>query len=1086
MESKISFESLFDGNLKSEVDKLTASTTAFKNEMISLLEQVKSIGAGIQQMPGGGDNTKKIEKLYETYKELGLGVEYCERNLEGLMATQDRLNKALRLNEVASNAQADSIARMKAQAELAKLALEGMGKAERYFSEEGNNLAEVVGVLTTQVSNFSKETKRGNTSLASSYSTLDDLIKKTKVNINGLLQTERQLDIATKNGIAANESLSGSYNQLYAQYNLVKNVLNAMSDEMRNDVEVGKVWEAQALAMMDKMKELQEATGKHTLSVGDYTKATNGLNLAMAQVVREAPTLANSLNQFAVAISNNIPILMDNIRAYATANREAKNRLKELQAQGYSTQVALQMMGSQAKNLTSVFKALGRSLLSINTIVVAATLAFELIAKAIDKKRRAAKEAQQATEELITTEKLLTDTQLNTAKAMANESSKLSLLIKLLGSDNRKRRERIDIAKILKNEYADELANYTAEEIAMGKANKTLEELNKTILEQAKAKALANAYGQMSVDLALKQAKLDKEREKRAKEQSVYEGFWETTRGGGRNLTVGEKERKAQLKTIADIDSGIADLEKEIGSLAESMKVIEDEVNVGGLIGTMLAGKGNGGKVKEVVNQDMKYIRESITENLKTMEEGLAKDIALTENSYDNRILQYKDYLAEQMSLDASQRQITEEGIKAINNIITALETEKGNAVLAIRQKYDDKYQQELEKEHERELKATMQSLALELDTRDSQAKAHYKNRQNQHKALLANEIWYWTEYARILEEKGELSLEEEKNIKAKVEALSEELARIVPKNLFEALGMIVDEQYKQEFVSGLQSAFSTAFQYANEWIAKQQEMADAAAESAKSQVESAKDALELEMQARANGYANNVELARKEYEEKLALEKAAMVESQKYAKMQEDLDTAQQISSLLTATANIWASMTKGNVLGIVLATAATGAMWSSFLATKNQAYSALKTKTYGEGMSEYLDYGGSHASGHDIDFGTMKDGTRRRVEKGEVVGVINKRNVQKYGAKNVENIIDSLNKGTFEKTYTHIAQSAENNALANMYALAFSGINGTDLHNVEKGINTLISQGEVRVVPTPYGRIEYRGNNKRIIRNS
>ena len=132
-------------------------------------------------------------------------------------------------------------------------------------------------------------------------------------------------------------------------------------------------------------------------------------------------------------------------------------------------------------------------------------------------------------------------------------------------------------------------------------------------------------------------------------------------------------------------------------------------------------------------------------------------------------------------------------------------------------------------------------------------------------------------------------------------------------------------------------------------------------------------------------------------------------------------------------------------------------------------------------------------------------------RVEKGEVVSVINKKNVEKYGVSRIENIINALNNGTFEKQYissksasilssksasilsskSSLVESTERNNIADMYSLAFSMLGlpaegGADLSTIEKGIKTLVSQNEVRVVPTPYGRIEYRGNNTRIIRNS
>ena len=51
--------------------------------------------------------------------------------------------------------------------------------------------------------------------------------------------------------------------------------------------------------------------------------------------------------------------------------------------------------------------------------------------------------------------------------------------------------------------------------------------------------------------------------------------------------------------------------------------------------------------------------------------------------------------------------------------------------------------------------------------------------------------------------------------------------------------------------------------------------------------------------------------------------------------------------------------------------------------------------------------------------------------------------------------------------------------------YAKAFIGGN-TDLSEIERGIHELIEQNGVRVVLTPYGRIEYRGNTKRIIKDA
>ena len=415
---------------------------------------------------------------------------------------------------------------------------------------------------------------------------------------------------------------------------------------------------------------------------------------------------------------------------------------------------------------------------------------------------------------------------------------------------------------------------------------------------------------------------------------------------------------------------------------------------------------------------------------------------------------------------------------------------------------------------------------------------------------LLANEKSYWEEFLRQLEAEGLQLTETYQMVVDKIASLTGKESNSQKKgrrkkggvrNLVELgfalnpqtgekdseTGMLrVKEEY-QDFANAVNEALQTSMDYMDEWMDKRIEMAEVAVEAAQRETESAKTALDYEMQARANGYANNVELARKEYEQKLQMEREAIAERKRLEKIQEGINTAQQIGALVTATANLWSGYSEIPIVGPALAIAATALMWGSFFAAKIQAAQLANTETHGQGMAEYIDYGGSHASHNDVDFGRTKDGKRRRVERGEVVGVVRKDKVQKYGIERVMNIINNLNNGTFEKNYVSsmelvnsvmgespesransaflsakvedMLRSAESRSMglktgntgifdagqleAN-YEMAFNGAS-TDLSGVEQGIETLIEQNKVRVVSTPWGRIEYKGNNKRIIRN-
>ncbi|MFT0565457.1 hypothetical protein ACMSEC_03940 [Bacteroides faecis] len=61
--------------------------------------------------------------------------------------------------------------------------------------------------------------------------------------------------------------------------------------------------------------------GNYQRNVGNYASHWNGLGMSVQQVARELPSLAVGWNTFFLAISNNLPILADEIKK---ANAEFK------------------------------------------------------------------------------------------------------------------------------------------------------------------------------------------------------------------------------------------------------------------------------------------------------------------------------------------------------------------------------------------------------------------------------------------------------------------------------------------------------------------------------------------------------------------------------------------------------------------------------------------------------------------------------------------------------------------------------------------------------------------------------------------
>ena len=1189
MENPISYKDLFDPALQGEIDGLINKVKDVEKSLTDMIASVKSQAKGLGEAlsgtssstKGGRESTKEqsdqVQKLYQAYFSLGEAYKYVEYNLTALEKSQAKMTKAIKLGETAANEGEGSIERLKAQIELAKMAYESMDKQTRDNTQDGQRLLTVIKSLTGQVKNYeaslkgatstSKAQKTEVLDLGSAFSTLSGLLSKTNINLSEVITSQKAQEQASKNGVIANNSLSGSYNQLYAQYNLIKIALNNMSAEMRNNVNVGKVWEAEALRIMNEMKAMQEATGKSTLSVGDYGKALNGLNISTQQVLREMPTLANSVSQFFIAISNNVPIFVDNFKR---ASAE---------------------LGGFTKAVGATFKAI----MSWQTVLLVLLTILPKIAKAIHDKKKAQEEANKETEKAVTLANMLAEAEKNENKAIVDNTTKLKVLTGVLKDNTRSWDDRIKAAKIMKKEWEDEFANFSEEEIALGKAKVAIDQLTNALVIQAQAKAVLNEIANLSIKLydletqrAVVRAKQLAEEAKltpllatqealAAKARNEVEIYGQTSNATANAINANTNAIQKQSEALEKVNVDYRKVDMQMQDTENAIDALKKRINLEGLF-EVDEEKGPR-SLRDKIMEIPSYYNDALKAIIDGMEEGLQKEIAELDLAFKIQIEKRKEQedalLEMQKTAKGEQIKILQDELSNLRFTMSAEEQnyyETRERLLREHIRAMTQAEVEMDDPEQEALQNIKNTLDAERKYRDFTAKENYRRgmeelRSREHFAyeelalkdqlnadLLASERAYWEAYLVMLKANG-LELTDE------YQAVIDKLASYSTgnsgqtstrkkrgsknfRNLTEvafAFNNVTGEQKGKgpfargvkedylDFADAVNNALQTSIDYMEEWMDKRIEMAEIAVEQAEKEANAAKTALDYEQQARANGYANNVELARKEYEEKLALQEEAVREQKRLQKIQDSINTAQQISSLVTATANLWSAYSGIPMVGPALAIAATALMWGSFLAAKMQAAQVAGTVTHGEGMAEYLDYGGSHASGHDIDFGHTKDGRRRRVERGEVVGVIRKDSVAKYGANTVMNVIRSLNGGTFEKNYTSNGDIITSTELLSMvfgdtsrvantvatkekltqilsntynsatygshripeiggmeanYSMAFGG--GADLSTLERGVHELVEQNKVRIVQTPYGRIEYRGNTKRIIKDA
>lgn len=925
-------------------------------------------------------------------------------------------------------------------------------------------------------------------------------------------------------------SMAGSYNALSAQYELNKIKMNNLSQAYLENTEAGKKLVKETAEIYAAMDKYQKSTGKHTLSVGNYKQAFDGLGFSISQVARELPSLAISTNTFFLAISNNIPIVIDEIQKLRAAN-EAAAKAGEAQV--------------------SITGKLVKSLFSFNTVMVLILTAFSIWGKDIINWLGSLFKGKTTVDQLKRSTTDLKDAMLEAGKSAVNESVRLNILYKAATDSTRSQNERLKAVKELKKEYPEYLKNLSDEAIMTGNASKEYKELAKHILSVAMARAYEERIQKNAkevIDLEEKKNQvLEEGRKTYQKQQKEIEELKRSSKGIGVGAVALEAALQGQASAWNTAKKEAKSYDEQIAVINKSSEELAKKVVIPDLIAGDKGGKTNertkkdfdlqaeyensrialiiDSRLKEqeerkkATADELKKLKESTTEKQRAtqlyadtvynIEAKLRRDLEKLQNDWRVEDLQIThDRLSER--LKAVRRGTADELLIQVR----LLENERAQDELRIKQSTDS---EQVKNERLLILQRSYQlaSIQLQKDFTENQDKriidrsVFRLNQQQQAESAAFNivqrsekeqerfrlklEREKWEQILELTRQYGEqITGYNVKTVEDTIKGIDNAIKRDtsgwdskqgVFGNLFDLVfgdafsakdgksGAERAEQFKDSILEASEFAIENLKSVAQARV----EAAEVAVQAAEKEVSARQKVLDAEIQARANGYANNVATAQKELDFARKQQEKALRDKKKAQKQQERIDTLMQASSLVTATANLWKDLGLAAIPAIAL-------MWGSFAFAKIKASQLSKasqdTEEYGDGTVEMIDYGGSHASGNDVDLGTTKDGKRRRVERGEYFAVVNKRSSQKY-KKLVPDLINSLNKGTFEQKYLN-AYSGSDEVTNIMQGST------VDLSKVEKDLKSIKEQGRVKYITGADGTIiEVRGNIKRIIKS-
>lgn len=234
-----------------------------------------------------------------------------------------------------------------------------------------------------------------------------------------------------------------------------------------------------------KVKELDATMGVHTRKVGDYASGFNNLGFQIQQVARELPSLAYGPQIFFSAISNNLPMLADEIA-------RAKKSVDELKKAG--------------QTFTPVWKQIASSIISWQTLLVAVVTVLTLYGKEITSWVASLFKGKTAIDTAAAALEQFNSAMAQGSVSAQSELTKLNLLYNAATDLSKPYEERAEAVKKLQDIYPAYFGNMAAEQVMVGNAVGAYEDLRDAIIEVAQAKAAQELITESSKSLQLIEA----------------------------------------------------------------------------------------------------------------------------------------------------------------------------------------------------------------------------------------------------------------------------------------------------------------------------------------------------------------------------------------------------------------------------------------------------------------------------------------------------------------------------------------------------------------------------------------------------
>lgn len=297
------------------------SIDGLKARLDQLVASYRKLDESARNSAQGAQMQKDIMNLTAQYEALNA-------TMNGSSLSADALANASRRVALAQSAEAEHIAEINAQADIANFKIKARIQLETDLEKAEERLRLAQSGEAAQLA-----------------ATNQDIAEQNRLNQAraALMRANIPIEVEARNQV---DFTKLSYDQLNAIYEANALELRKLSLSQKAQRDELTAYQQQIAALMTTM-EAGISVGRGGMQ--RLGKNFDSLSYSISQLLREAPAAAVSMNTFFLAISNNVPMVVDQIRKVILAN-------KQLRAAGTET--------------VSVVKQIGKSLISFNAIMM--------------------------------------------------------------------------------------------------------------------------------------------------------------------------------------------------------------------------------------------------------------------------------------------------------------------------------------------------------------------------------------------------------------------------------------------------------------------------------------------------------------------------------------------------------------------------------------------------------------------------------------------------------------------------------------------------------------------------------------------